>query len=126
MLAVCNVFFFKQKTAYEMRISDWGSDVCSSDLGIARQLDRGVGLGAVVDAAQALQHSVIEGLHAEAQAVHAGGEVVLEAAVLGGAGIGFQRDLEPRREAQARAGALQERIDGLEIGRAPWREREWQ
>src|SRR3546814_2872041 len=32
--AVCihSVFFFKQKTAYEMRISDWSSDVCSSDL----------------------------------------------------------------------------------------------
>src|SRR3546814_8615332 len=30
---VCGVFFFfKQKTAYEMRISDWSSDVCSSDL----------------------------------------------------------------------------------------------
>src|SRR3546814_2684557 len=29
-------FFFKQKTAYEMRISDWSSDVCSSDLGAAR------------------------------------------------------------------------------------------
>src|SRR3546814_978075 len=30
---VCNcIFFFKQKTAYEMRISDWSSDVCSSDL----------------------------------------------------------------------------------------------
>src|SRR3546814_6744320 len=28
-----SVFFFKQKTAYEMRISDWSSDVCSSDLG---------------------------------------------------------------------------------------------
>src|SRR3546814_1280970 len=28
-------FFFKQKTAYEMRISDWSSDVCSSDLGAA-------------------------------------------------------------------------------------------
>src|SRR3546814_4949316 len=28
---VC-IFFFKQKTAYEMRISDWSSDVCSSDL----------------------------------------------------------------------------------------------
>src|SRR3546814_8948653 len=28
----CCVFFFKQKTAYEMRISDWSSDVCSSDL----------------------------------------------------------------------------------------------
>src|SRR3546814_15368304 len=30
-------FFFKQKTAYEMRISDWSSDVCSSDLGEQRQ-----------------------------------------------------------------------------------------
>src|SRR3546814_11622735 len=28
-------FFFKQKTAYEMRISDWSSDVCSSDLPLA-------------------------------------------------------------------------------------------
>src|SRR3546814_9244427 len=27
-------FFFKQKTAYELRISDWSSDVCSSDLGV--------------------------------------------------------------------------------------------
>src|SRR3546814_99350 len=33
-------FFFKQKTAYEMRISDWSSDVCSSDLSIARRLDQ--------------------------------------------------------------------------------------
>src|SRR3546814_9312959 len=29
---VLQFFFFKQKTAYEMRISDWSSDVCSSDL----------------------------------------------------------------------------------------------
>src|SRR3546814_2562372 len=29
---LCIFFFFKQKTAYEMRISDWSSDVCSSDL----------------------------------------------------------------------------------------------
>src|SRR3546814_19401368 len=29
---VCVLFFFKQKTAYEMRISDWSSDACSSDL----------------------------------------------------------------------------------------------
>src|SRR3546814_3910704 len=28
-----SLFFFTQKTAYEMRISDWSSDVCSSDLG---------------------------------------------------------------------------------------------
>src|SRR3546814_6471334 len=37
MLFYCSIFcffffFFKQKTAYEMRISDWSSDVCSSDL----------------------------------------------------------------------------------------------
>src|SRR3546814_9402514 len=34
---VCSIFFFfKQKTAYEMRISDWSSDVCSSDLRLVR------------------------------------------------------------------------------------------
>src|SRR3546814_20096921 len=32
-------FFFKQKTAYEMRISDWSSDVCSSDLITAQPVD---------------------------------------------------------------------------------------
>src|SRR3546814_7698812 len=32
------LFFFKQKTAYEMRISDWSSDVCSSDLQIGPRL----------------------------------------------------------------------------------------
>src|SRR3546814_3585674 len=31
---LCIFFFFKQKTAYEMRISDWSSDVCSSDLAL--------------------------------------------------------------------------------------------
>src|SRR3546814_8326875 len=31
-VCLCVFFFFKQKTAYEMRISDWSSDVCSSDL----------------------------------------------------------------------------------------------
>src|SRR3546814_15230489 len=33
------IFFFKQKTAYEMRISDWSSDVCSSDLQAIRQYE---------------------------------------------------------------------------------------
>src|SRR3546814_18147214 len=32
MIVIDLFFFFKQKTAYEMRISDWSSDVCSSDL----------------------------------------------------------------------------------------------
>src|SRR3546814_1277815 len=31
-------FFFKQKTAYDVRISDWSSDVCSSDLGLTTVL----------------------------------------------------------------------------------------
>src|SRR3546814_6715637 len=40
---ICVFFFFKQKTAYEMRISDWSSDVCSSDL-LIRALARGMGM----------------------------------------------------------------------------------
>src|SRR3546814_3459367 len=35
MCCVCAFLFFKQKTAYDVRISDWSSDVCSSDLGRA-------------------------------------------------------------------------------------------
>src|SRR3546814_1455695 len=34
------LFFFKQKTAYEMRISDWSADVCSSDLDVRDRLER--------------------------------------------------------------------------------------
>src|SRR3546814_4336736 len=49
------VFFFKQKTAYEMRISDWSSDVCSSDLALVRAdgLAEGVAVLAVL-------HAVVE------------------------------------------------------------------
>src|SRR3546814_11313603 len=56
------MFFFKQKTAYEMRISDWSSDVCSSDLrdqhllGAALQVFAGGLLGG--EDAGALQHHV--------------------------------------------------------------------
>src|SRR3546814_2143695 len=44
MRMVC-VFFFKQKTAYELRISDWSSDVCSSDLPRHRTVLPGYGEG---------------------------------------------------------------------------------
>src|SRR3546814_3614517 len=37
------VFFFKQKTAYDVRISDWSSDVCSSDLALSDALPRSSG-----------------------------------------------------------------------------------
>src|SRR3546814_12437721 len=74
MLLVYLFFFFKKKTAYEMRISDWSSDVCSSDLHgqrqavavVLQQRSRAVGAGVVdgddldragreIEAAQRLQ-----------------------------------------------------------------------
>src|SRR3546814_17854390 len=42
-LVVYMFCFFKQKTAYEMRISDWSSDVCSSDLLLDQRLIAGLG-----------------------------------------------------------------------------------
>src|SRR3546814_6380894 len=89
-------FFIQQKTAYEMRISDRSSDVCSSDLGQAH----GVGKGAIA-----------VGEHRD-----------------GRAGIGI---LAPRahhegvvdRGADDLVDALRLDIFGLEIGRAPCRER---
>src|SRR3546814_4081918 len=42
-LVIC-FFVFKQKTAYEMRISDWSSDVCSSDLRIVTRQSNTVGV----------------------------------------------------------------------------------
>src|SRR3546814_13903567 len=50
-------FFFKQKTAYEMRISDWSSDVCSSDLhpAVGLQSERAA-LPVADDAAGTLHH----------------------------------------------------------------------
>src|SRR3546814_4531751 len=51
MFFVFFIFFFKQKTAYEMRISDWSSDVCSSDLPavLSRGPLRGPGRGLAAD-----------------------------------------------------------------------------
>src|SRR3546814_20405254 len=57
-------FFFKQKTAYEMRISDWSSDVCSSDLHAggnegtqgARRGDNGGGQLWIVSRSQHFRH----------------------------------------------------------------------
>src|SRR3546814_9210546 len=46
VLSVISFFFFKQKTAYEMRISDWSSDVCSSDLAESTRGTRSGWLGA--------------------------------------------------------------------------------
>ena len=77
---------------------------------VLRQLHRGFGLIAVVDAAQPLQTAVVETLDAERQPVHAGPAVILETSVLGRAGIGFQGDLAAGREAQPGAGGLQKTV----------------
>src|SRR3546814_18443878 len=64
---VCLVFF-KQKTAYEMRISDWSSDVCSSDLREPRPTSRGRALRnakrrmTLTEIAEALLLGIVEGL----------------------------------------------------------------
>src|SRR3546814_5640083 len=55
-------FFFKQKTAYEMRISDWSSDVCSSDLGHRQNVEAAVAVEHVDDAV--LIHVDVVGLRA--------------------------------------------------------------
>src|SRR3546814_3773082 len=50
VVSLCCFFFFKQKTAYEMRISDWSSDVCSSDLDLVTAF-AGVGCYARIETA---------------------------------------------------------------------------
>src|SRR3546814_5501093 len=60
------VIFFKQKTAYEMRISDWSSDVCSSDLepgrrdGHPRRRQRAGDDGDMADAGALFQHHALQ------------------------------------------------------------------
>src|SRR3546814_2695682 len=74
------VFFFKQKTAYEMRISDWSSDVCSSDL------ERGAapGLGLHPDAPAHQFDDALGNRQAQAGA----------AIQAGGGGVGLAEGLE--------------------------------
>src|SRR3546814_3352562 len=64
-LCVRLFFFFKQKTAYEMRISDWSSDVCSSDLGDS--------LDPIRIEPQAIEHRVAQPLVAAARHILAVG-----------------------------------------------------
>src|SRR3546814_8933254 len=73
------IFFFKQKTAYEMRISDWSSDVCSSDLtvGSRRALERRA-IGAVAAIADGIEVELAE--EAAAEQVEAVGDIPVEIA----------------------------------------------
>src|SRR3546814_4416446 len=60
IVVLCVFFFFKQKTAYEMRISDWSSDVCSSDLFRLLVVDRVSVLIAAFDVSLRLPDSDVQ------------------------------------------------------------------
>src|SRR3546814_6810791 len=118
-------FFFKQKTAYEMRISDWSSDVCSSDL--QRASDDAVSwrriatIGKAQASADAWQTNI-----ASAQALVAQADGVLQSTssllnrareLTLSAASGTLNDAD-RATVAADLGAIADEIDGLEIGRA--------
>src|SRR3546814_10828719 len=93
------LFFFKQKTAYEMRISDWSSDVCSSDL-CEPLLKRG--------------GVVLQFPNVGRKPIDSGASEILDAPVR-------QRDLE--HYSMACGSKDRRQIAQPKIGRASWRER---
>src|SRR3546814_19473504 len=125
--------FFKQKTAYEMRISDWSTDVCSSDLPLASGLE----LGSQGTAQVGLQ--ILDMLHADRHAYEVGldaGRFHLcfrHGAGPHGGGMyrqGFHaaqadRIRRPRQCRTKAAGGIEAALDRKgdhgEIGRASWR-----
>src|SRR3546814_7513877 len=94
-------FFFKQKTAYEMRISDWSSDVCSSDLLGLGQFDKSRGPVA--------QHEAIRG-ELRAQPVDIG---------LAHGRIGAEHADDPRLRHRGRRLDRRHRSDDRQVQRAP-------
>src|SRR3546814_10254500 len=101
LLSFVFFFLFKQKTAYEMRISDWSSDVCSSDL-------------AAGDVSVNVHTNILTW----------GDDAIAIAAqpIGGGGGVGGVQALEGTRLAGAKM-----LVGGyMEIGRASCRERVWQ
>src|SRR3546814_12981288 len=115
-----DIFFFKQKTTYEMRISDWSSDVCSSDLLRAEKL------GA-------------RGPHADVRVTLARGFVVVAPGAIlrhGPARVQFglavgQHGLHKLEfaygpaELAALPGISHGFVEQPQLGRASWRERGW-
>src|SRR3546814_9146585 len=111
-------FFFKQKTAYEMRISDWSSDVCSSDLTWFYVL--GCGIGVFIGPAQTASRSFMArvappDLRAEFFGLYAlSGKAT---AFLGPALVGW---------ITLSAGSQRAGMAPIQIGRASCRESVWQ
>src|SRR3546814_2391264 len=106
------LYFFNQKTAYEMRISDWSSDVCSSDLLRVEKLDEAVDHQAA-DAGVAARQGV--DLQQQDQAHHPLVERRADAAAMGQHQARLQlghlvgRDGLPRQAAEAGIDAVEDR-----------------
>src|SRR3546814_6342622 len=105
-MSVCSscfsFFFFKQKTSYEMRISDWSSDVCSSDLSV-----------------------FVSPLDAKIPAIMESVFYIAEPATNDSLKQQFRDDLSAFRHDRNAADAL-DTSTTEEIGRASCRERVWQ
>src|SRR3546814_13887062 len=142
---------FKQKTAYEMRSSDWSSDVCSSDLGLDRRaadhcLGRGVdhilafrpGIDPfaidveLVDCREGDGHAaaaflLLRMMSAAFMATAMAGALVLPDTMVGMMGVSTTRS--PSTPRPRSEGSTTEVATGpirQEIGRAAWRERGWE
>src|SRR3546814_15163963 len=107
------IFFYKQRTAYEMRISDWSSDVCSSDLHpprrVGHRVQRGVKLGSAITF-EAAEHIAGQAFAVQPHHRRVGGAPAADARAL----------VRPllRRTKGDESGALPPR-DGQQIGSAP-------
>src|SRR3546814_1319468 len=128
LLYVC-FFFFKQKTAYEVRISDWGSDVCSSDLGDGDEpVGRQEAQARVVPAHESLDahdlggHEVALGLDVQAElvATDGGPQLAQEGQPVGGVHVDLVAvddgvAVRALREVHRHVGALQQKVGGVAL-----------
>src|SRR3546814_14793697 len=106
-MVVLFFFFFKQKTAYEMRISDWSSDVCSSDLAPGDLADlrrRQAAPAAAVELLQLGEGHVVE-IEVESHADGVGGDQVVDLAGLEERALGVERARGERAPHPRSAGA---------------------
>src|SRR3546814_12149688 len=117
------IFFFKQKAAYEVRISDWSSDVCSSDLKVAVLISgRGSNMKALIEAcadpAFPAEIVLVVSNRGDAAGLETAGAAGIPAAVIGHRDhpdrASFERAPDRALDAPGAAG---------EIGRAACRER---
>src|SRR3546814_7337819 len=106
---MCLFFFFRQKTAYEMRISDWSSDVCSSDLVLA-----GPPLVEPLGLAEPVGHPGVERRDAEGV-----GPLLLVVGATEAGGVLQGRTVQdPLREEALRGGHLGEGLRGDRVARS--------